>query len=295
MSLKYAVQYTVNGELFTNTADHPSCFGYFTSLTQAIPRGAEVKPVVYLSTMMPEAEFRKFFGQIVKAMPTMTINGNVVKAPTVGYFGARSKRFGNIGNNFGNDAYLRIKLPKGIKWGEVYPILKFYFKHVTRPGRPDGPSVGEYERTGQTVIAELGKGSILHIMAAMGLTKGLIGYTYPLPRGPIFKKAAQDFFNGKINVEFNPHFEMRWERPVVTMDYTETYAGPKLHSRQCVNVSYIPGMTKLTESNASSEQLTKALADGSMISFGSYGDATSQSYNLEDFKQVLRRVIKTME
>lgn len=250
MSLSYAVVYKdVRGVTRYKSNSHPTCFGSLTLASDDVPVGSEIQNVIYITTFMGEKDFKRAYGELVKAMPTVTVNGDVLQAPTVSYYTPNSKRFGAV-DLFGARSYLRVKLPKGIKVGAVYSVMKLYFKHLTRPdggvhhtSRP----VADYFAAGRKLFAELNRPfNPLYVMAAMGLTSGLLNYQYPFCRGRLMTNVVKRYLAGDVRITFSEVYTCPWSRPQVSKDYSRVYAIKKPDEGHYINVSYVPGMETAT-------------------------------------------------
>lgn len=250
MSLSYAVVYKdVRGVTRYKFNSHPTCFGYLTSASYDVPVGSDIQNVIYISTFMGEKDFKKAYGELVKAMPTVTVNGDVLQAPTVSYYTQNSKRFGAV-DLFGARSYLRVKLPKGIKVGAVYSVMKLYLKHLTRPAggsHHTSRPVAEYFAAGRKLFAELNRPfNPLYVMAAMGLTSGLLNYQYPFCRGRLMTNVVKRYFAGDVRITFDEVYIPPGYSSQMARDYSRVYAIKKPDEGHHINVSYIPGMEPAT-------------------------------------------------
>ncbi|AWY03071.1 hypothetical protein SCYZ1_9 [Pseudomonas phage SCYZ1] len=293
MSLGYAVVYKDrHGNVAYSQGSHPTCFGALTGASMDVPVGCEIQNVVLLTTFMEEKDFNQAYKELVKVMPTVTINGRVVSAPKATYYKPHSTRFGSV-KLFGNRSYLRIKLPKGTLVGEVYVLIKLYFKHLSRPdGGPHHTAipVAKYWATGRRVFASLDRPfNPLYVMAAMGLSAGLLNYTYPLGRGRLKTEAVRRFFAGDVRVTYEPVRQNLFGRPDI-LDYSLVYAIKKPSVNHHINVSYIPGMEAVS-STATVEEGSELLRKGELVILRDHQQVTLPGTE-DDIEYLIRHIIQ---
>lgn len=223
-------------------SSHPSCFGSLPGASCNVPEGATPLPKLYLSTELSEKDFKFCYDALKASVPTVTVNGRVYKAPRVVYYNKGSSKFGSIssagqvvrGGSVPFAQHIAIHFPKDIPCGDIYPIVKYYFKVLTLPyGSRTCPRAPELFREGLKLLTLHGykaEASIVH--AAMGISGNLIGYSFPLGSGNHDRKLAADVIFGKIKTTYNRNGQVYNERAYESVDRTAPWCQPKTHLTQ---------------------------------------------------------------
>lgn len=287
MSLSYAVQYKVDGVLKLSFGSHPTCFGMLSSASDRVPKGATLTNVIYISTCMGEADFLKAYAELVKVLPTVTINGRAVGAPKATFYRPNSRKFGNARSHFlGN--HVRTQFQKGTLVGETYPLIKVYFKALTRPkggSHHTCEPVASYFAAGRDVFKGLGRPfNPLYVLMAMGLSSGLLGYRYPHGAGPLYKDVLQRYLKGDIQVSFDVTYT-DWNHKVHRYDMV--YEGAR--DQKMINVSYLPGGESSTFVGTL-DQSAAGLADGTLVQFHERQNFPTGS--VDNIKSMILRIIE---
>lgn len=222
--LEYGFIYRVGEKRLVSTVTHGCCFGSLPTPMSNVPHGGKVEDGKFILSMdVPEADFKKWFGRLVKDFPTYTVNGVKYKAPKAAFYSATSGRFGSIYNSVRTQSgpqrvsplksskgrnYIIATFPKGQTVDILYIGLKFYFKNLINPAHSTRKQLTHdlWAKAEEKLIAAgIEKPTMGMIMALNSIAdiRNTLGYGWPISSGKMWKKGLSRFLrNEYVTVGF---------------------------------------------------------------------------------------------